>query len=179
MAPSAQVPRIKKSAEVRVTELDQKKCLGRPVLEHDMGEARKTSIDWLIRHLRLSDVPTPEALREEQEELARAADYQRSRRIDRPQARDVIDALFTDYVELKGDGRVAADFCIAGGVARLRGALPCVVVGCMKGHSRGEMQAPGTARGSHGRLLPSAERFVPERQRFADKVERPADQDSR
>ena len=37
-------------------------------------------------------------------EIAAKPDYTRSRAITRPQAQDVIAALFDDYVELVGDG---------------------------------------------------------------------------
>ncbi|KAH8058747.1 hypothetical protein JL722_5980 [Aureococcus anophagefferens] len=59
------VPRIKRSAEVRVTQLDQQKCLGRPCLEHEEGEPRKAAIDWLIRHLKLHDIPDFEDLQKD------------------------------------------------------------------------------------------------------------------
>ena len=67
-------------------------------------------------------------------------DYARSRHIARPQAKDVIDTLFTDFTELCGDGRVAADRCIKGGVA-MYGGRPVVVVGQFKGHTAGDMAA--------------------------------------
>ena len=41
--------------------------MGRPCLEHAQGEPRKAAIDWLIRHLRLKDVPSPEQLKAERD----------------------------------------------------------------------------------------------------------------
>ena len=67
-------------------------------------------------------------------------------------------------MELVGDGRVASDRCIKGGLARL-GDKAVVVIGCAKGHSPGEMQAsnygmpaPAGYRTAF-RLMQLAERF--------------------
>lgn len=61
------VPRIRRACEIRITGSDQRHCMGRPCLEHAQGEPRKAAIDWLIRHLRLQDVPSPEELRTERD----------------------------------------------------------------------------------------------------------------
>lgn len=44
-----------------------------------------------------------------------------------------------DFVELKGDGCVASDRCMRGGLARFSGR-PVMVIGCAKGHTPGDMQ---------------------------------------
>ncbi|GAB5034711.1 pyruvate carboxylase [Nannochloropsis oceanica] len=45
-----------------------------------------------------------------------------------------------DFTELKGDGRVASDVCIKGGLARF-GSQQVLVIGCTKGHTPQAMQA--------------------------------------
>lgn len=75
------------------------------------------------------------------EPLAGASfDYTQSRKMDRLQCQDIMEGLFEDFTELKGDGRVASDCCIRGGVARF-GPQRVVVVGCAKGHTPQAMQA--------------------------------------
>ena len=61
------VPRIRRACEIRITGAEQRHCMGRPCLEHAQGEPRKAAIDWLIRHLRLRDVPSPEQLKAERD----------------------------------------------------------------------------------------------------------------
>ena len=61
------VPRIRRACEIRITGAEQRHCMGRPCLEHAQGEPRKAAIDWLIRHLRLKDVPSPEQLKAERD----------------------------------------------------------------------------------------------------------------
>lgn len=67
-------------------------------------------------------------------------DYTQSRKMDRLQCQDIMESVFEDFTELKGDGRVASDCCIRGGLARF-GAQRVVVVGCAKGHTPQAMQA--------------------------------------
>lgn len=55
----------------------------------------------------------------------------------RPYTLDYIAALFTDFVELKGDRHQGDDPAIVGGLARFRGQ-PCVVVGHQKGRDTKE-----------------------------------------
>ena len=81
------------------------------------------------------DAPPPTA-----EERAALPDYTRARHMQRPQVQDVIASLFTDYVELSGDGKTARDPCLRGGLARL-GHWRCVVLGTCKGHTPSEMQS--------------------------------------
>ncbi|WIY68402.1 acetyl-CoA carboxylase carboxyltransferase subunit alpha [Aquidulcibacter paucihalophilus] len=51
----------------------------------------------------------------------------------RPHFVDYVEALFTDFVELKGDRQFGDDQAIIGGLARFRGA-PVVLMGHEKGH---------------------------------------------
>lgn len=67
-------------------------------------------------------------------------DYTKSRKIDRLQCQDIMAAVFEDFTELRGDGRVASDACIRGGLARF-GCQQVVVIGCAKGHTPQAMQA--------------------------------------
>jgi len=55
----------------------------------------------------------------------------------RPYTLDYIAALFTDFVELKGDRHEGDDPAIVGGLARFRGQ-PCVVIGHQKGRDTRE-----------------------------------------
>jgi acetyl-CoA carboxylase carboxyl transferase subunit alpha len=55
----------------------------------------------------------------------------------RPYTLDYIAALFTDFVELKGDRHFADDPAVVGGLARFRGK-PCVVIGHQKGRDTKE-----------------------------------------
>ena len=64
-------------------------------------------------------------------------EYTLARDMGRYQALDFINSVFTGFVELRGDGRVADDHCIRGGLAVLPGVggakdRRCVVVGCYK-----------------------------------------------
>ena len=74
-------------------------------------------------------------------DLAATPDYTASRALDRPQYEDLRDLLFSDFVELAGDGRVGRDACLSGGLATFRGGPPVVVLGCRKGHSAAELAA--------------------------------------
>eukprot|EP00605_Chrysophyceae_sp_TOSAG23-4_P002843 GSChrysophyteH1.ASY1.ANO1.3131.1 assembled CDS len=99
-----------------------------------------------------------------QSEKAVPFNYTNSRRIDRPQAQDVISALFSSYYELSGDGRVGKDICMRGGIATLNGRA-CVVLGTFKGHTPKTMEEANYGMSSpHGyrtalRLMKLAERF--------------------
>uniref|UniRef100_A0A0G4HNQ6 acetyl-CoA carboxytransferase n=1 Tax=Chromera velia CCMP2878 TaxID=1169474 RepID=A0A0G4HNQ6_9ALVE len=90
--------------------------------------------------------------------------YTRARKIDRPQTQDLIRELFTDFVEMAGDGKVGLDVCVKGGIAAFRGH-PCVVIATSKGHTPGDMQKANYGMPSpHGyrtayRLMQTAERF--------------------
>lgn len=48
--------------------------------------------------------------------------------------------VFDGFVELSGDGKVSDDFCLKGGLARVAGTA-VVVMGTVKGHTPGDMQA--------------------------------------
>jgi acetyl-CoA carboxylase carboxyl transferase alpha subunit len=95
---------------------------------------------------------------------AQPFNYTRSRLIDRPQAQDVITHVFSDFVELSGDGRVGRDVCLRGGLASFAGRA-CVVLGTFKGHGPQAMQEANYGMASpHGyrtamRLMQLAERF--------------------
>mmetsp|Transcript_8675 Transcript_8675/g.13352 ORF Transcript_8675/g.13352 Transcript_8675/m.13352 type:complete len:1007 (-) Transcript_8675:1066-4086(-) len=103
------------------------------------------------------------------EEMAKEPDYAASRAITRPQYADFRDALFYGYIELSGDGQVGSDPCIKGGVAFLHVSndtdFPCIVIGCGKGHTPGEMQAHNYGMPSPAgyrtakRLMEMADRF--------------------
>ena len=92
--------------------------------------------------------------------------YTRSRQIDRPQVQDIINNsnIFTNYIELSGDGKVGRDVCIRGGIALYKG-LGCVALGNYKGHTPQTMQEANYGMASpHGyrfalRLMQLAERF--------------------
>ena len=91
-------------------------------------------------------------------------DYTSSRSMTRPQCQDMIDTIFTEFVELKGDGRVGGDGCIRGGLGAM-GDLRCVVIASFKGHTPGDMQAANYGMSSPAgyrkalRLMKMAERF--------------------
>jgi len=93
-----------------------------------------------------------------------ALDYTGSRSIDRYQAQDLMGSVFTDFVELSGDGRVGNDPCMKGGLAKLNG-LPVVVIGTSKGHTPKDMKTANFGMSSPAgyrtalRLMKLAERF--------------------
>lgn len=72
--------------------------------------------------------------------LQAALDYTLARKIDRYQAQDVMSNVFENFVELSGDGKASDDFCLKGGLARI-GGVAVVVMGTVKGHTPGDMQA--------------------------------------
>lgn len=83
---------------------------------------------------------------------------------DRPKITDYIDALFDDFVELKGDGITGEDSAILGGIAFYHG-LPVTVIGHKKGSSTEEnidcnfgMASPEGYRKA-ARLMKQAEKF--------------------
>ena len=55
-----------------------------------------------------------------------------ARHKDRPTFLSYVDCLFSDFSEIHGDGYIADDLSIVGGLARFRG-IPCVVIGQQKG----------------------------------------------
>jgi hypothetical protein len=65
--------------------------------------------------------------------------YTRSRLIDRPQTQDILQSLFSAFVELSGDGKVGRDNCLRGGVGMFRG-IACLGLGTYKGHTPTDMQ---------------------------------------
>ena len=87
-----------------------------------------------------------------------------SRDKDRLKITDYIDALFDDFVELKGDGITGEDSAILGGIAFYHG-LPVTVIGHKKGSSTEEnidcnfgMASPEGYRKA-ARLMKQAEKF--------------------
>lgn len=101
---------------------------------------------------------TVEQLKKQAEESMRtnpastkAADYLATRALDRYVfgcsnlfiirylAQDIIKAIFTDFVDLAGDGKIGCDPCLHGGVALFQG-VPCVVMAQYKGHNPIEMK---------------------------------------
>uniref|UniRef100_A0A7S3Y4I5 acetyl-CoA carboxytransferase n=2 Tax=Sar TaxID=2698737 RepID=A0A7S3Y4I5_HETAK len=97
-------------------------------------------------------------------EINAPADYTKSRSMDRYQGQDLMMELFTDFVELSGDGRVGTDPCMKGGLAKFNG-MPVVVVGSTKGHSPKDMKDANYGMSSPAgyrtalRLMKLAERF--------------------
>jgi len=79
-------------------------------------------------------------------------DFTKSRHIRRPQAQDVIDSVFDDFVEMLGDGKQQMDICMMAGLAFFRGE-PVVVMGMAKGHTPDDMAAR-----NHGMPAPSGYR---------------------
>jgi len=80
-----------------------------------------------------SDPQAMSKVDEEEETNARPHDdFTESRKIDRFTAPQVIDKVFTKYVELYGDGRIGSDATMKGGIALLNDQ-PCVVISTFKG----------------------------------------------
>ena len=104
-------------------------------LERQIGHLRKLANE---RDLEVDDEIGPlvkklDALRREiYEELTPMQRVQVARHPRRPYTLDYIDALFTDFIELKGDRLYRDDPAIVGGWARLDGR-PVIVVGHQKG----------------------------------------------
>jgi len=63
-----------------------------------------------------------------------------ARNIERPTTRDYIEAIFSDFLELKGDRLFGEDSSIIGGIANFQG-LPVTIVGHMKGKNLEENKA--------------------------------------
>lgn len=87
-----------------------------------------------------------------------------ARRKDRPTITDYIEALFDDFIELKGDRLSGEDASILGGIALFRG-IPVTVIGHRKGRTTEEnikynfgMTSPEGYRKTL-RLMKQAERF--------------------
>ena len=83
---------------------------------------------------------------------------------DRLKITDYIDALFDDFIELKGDGIAGEDSAILGGIASFHG-IPVTVIGHKKGGSTEEnidcnfgMASPEGYRKA-ARLMKQAEKF--------------------
>jgi acetyl-CoA carboxylase carboxyl transferase alpha subunit len=101
-----------------------------------------------------------------EKKTAAELDYAASRRIDRPQAQDIIRECMdaNSFVELVGDGKVGMDACLRGGLASF-GGRAVVVLGTFKGHDPSSMQAANYGMPSpHGyrtalRLMEMAQRF--------------------
>ncbi|CAM9750893.1 unnamed protein product [Pylaiella littoralis] len=108
----------------------------------------------------LDETPVPAT----KEDMEAALDYTLARKIDRYQAQDVMSRVLEDFVELCGDGKVSDDFCLKGGLARI-GGVAVVVMGTVKGHTPGDMQAANYGMPSPAgyrtalRLFKLAERF--------------------
>ncbi len=101
---------------------------------------------------------------EESKVLTPYTRVQIARKKNRPGITDYIDALFEDFVELKGDRLGAEDASILGGIATFRGT-PVTVIGHRKGHTTEEnikynfgMTSPEGYRKAV-RLMKQAEKF--------------------
>lgn len=101
---------------------------------------------------------------EESKELTPYTRLQIARKKNRPGITDFIDALFEDFVELKGDRLGAEDASILGGIATFRGT-PVTVIGHRKGRTTEEnikynfgMTSPEGYRKAV-RLMKQAEKF--------------------
>ena len=78
---------------------------------------------------------TADADSDEESEKAPATkfeDYTATRAVDRYGGSHVIKHVFSDYVEMVGDGRIGSDPCLKGGIALMNGQ-PCVVVATLRG----------------------------------------------
>lgn len=114
----------------------------RPVveLEERIGELRRTqegsAVD-LSEEIEKLEKKARKLLEELYRKLDAWQTTQVARHPLRPYTLDYVAALFTDFVELKGDRHVADDPAIVGGLARFRGQ-PCVVIGHQKGRDTKE-----------------------------------------
>ena len=63
-----------------------------------------------------------------------------ARRVERPNAREFIAEIFTDFLEMKGDRLYGDDGAVVGGIALL-GRQPVTVIGIQKGHNLEENMA--------------------------------------
>eukprot|EP00475_Leptophrys_vorax_P022259 TRINITY_DN3029_c0_g1_i1.p1 TRINITY_DN3029_c0_g1~~TRINITY_DN3029_c0_g1_i1.p1 ORF type:complete len:1282 (-),score=382.21 TRINITY_DN3029_c0_g1_i1:88-3519(-) len=87
-----------------------------------------------------------------------------SRKLDRVQGQDILESIFENYVELRGDGMASDDVCIRGGLASFKGQA-CVVLYSKKGHSPGDMKSANYGMASPAgyraalKLMRLAERF--------------------
>jgi acetyl-CoA carboxylase carboxyl transferase subunit alpha len=90
-----------------------------------------------------------------------------ARAIDRMTTRDVIDAVFDDFIELHGDRQVMDDKAIVGGIASLDGR-PVTVVGIQKGRDLDENLAT-----NFGQPLPNGYRKALRLMKQAEKFGRP------
>lgn len=85
----------------------------------------------------------------------------------RPTGTDYIDALFTDFIELKGDRRFGDDAAIVTGVARFEGR-PITVVALEKGHTTQEKVLR-----NFGSAHPEGYRKALRQMKLAEKFHRP------
>jgi acetyl-CoA carboxylase carboxyl transferase alpha subunit len=90
--------------------------------------------------------------------------YTEARHIGRYQTQDLFNTVFTDFIELTGDGRVGMGVCMKGGLAKLEG-MPVMALGPIKGHTALAMKdvnfgmpVPAGYRTAQ-RLMKIAERF--------------------
>lgn len=128
--------------------------------------AEKAAVQ-ILRHLytgRLSRHMEHHSISIPADETLENMDYTLARKIDRYQTQDIISSLFTEYVEVSGDGRAAKDSCIKGGLARFKG-FSCVVIGTIKGHTPSSMKDTNYGMASPAgyrtalRLMKLAEKF--------------------
>lgn len=90
-----------------------------------------------------------------------------ARHPERPYTQDIINALFGDFVELRGDRRFADDPAIIGGFAAYRG-LPVAVIGQQKGRDTRERK-----RRNFGMPKPEGYRKALRIMQMAEKFNRP------
>ena len=90
--------------------------------------------------------------------------FLKSRGLDRVQTMDIVDRVFDDFVELRGDGAQGADVCLRGGLASFAGTS-VVVIALRKGHDPNAMREANYGMPSPAgyrtalRLMRLAERF--------------------
>eukprot|EP00463_Aulacantha_scolymantha_P006674 TRINITY_DN87_c0_g2_i4.p1 TRINITY_DN87_c0_g2~~TRINITY_DN87_c0_g2_i4.p1 ORF type:complete len:265 (-),score=55.65 TRINITY_DN87_c0_g2_i4:1610-2404(-) len=89
-------------------------------------------------------------------------DYCMSRKMDRMQVFDIIQQVFSGFIELQGDGAVGSDCCIKGGLALLDNT-PCIVLGTVKGHNPTDMQ-----NANYGMASPAGYRMALRLMRMAE-----------
>ena len=90
-----------------------------------------------------------------------------ARKKNRPTVNDYIEALFDDFIELKGDRLGAEDESILGGIAMFRG-IPVTVIGHRKGHTTEE-----NIRYNFGMTSPEGYRKAVRLMKQAEKFHRP------
>lgn len=91
-----------------------------------------------------------------------------ARHPDRPYTLDYIGLMTEEFIELHGDRRFADDRAIVGGIAKLKGGLPAVIIGHQKGRGTKER-----IRRNFGQPHPEGYRKAMRLMELAEKFKRP------